>query len=271
MRYLWTFFIFFCYVAFAFASQSQPTPLPPQACEIQAPYGWPKLQKSLHSAFICRNGYATFNDLDAKVSPWEVYTLLPQHTIGCVPRSNAFAADQSLPANQRATPNDYLHSGYDIGHMVNDADESWSPVVEHESFILTNMEPQLPALNRGIWKQLETMVRVWSWQYNHPLTIYVGGIYNISSDPTIGPNHVTVPHLFYKIVIDDVTKQSYAWIFPNRTPLSTDMNQFQVTVNDVEKYTDIFFPTPDSKNIKNIVPQTNYSAFLHAKTSTCGR
>ena len=247
-----------------FVTRAQPSQM---GCASQAPYGWPQLIKQ-NTIPLCRTAYGILYDEQAKISPWVVYTLTPDHAIGCVPRVNSFTADQTVPVEARSQVADYAHSGYDLGHIGNAADMSWDATIQHESFILSNVAPQLPSLNRGIWKELETSVRVWTWQSKHPYTVYAGSIYN-SDDKTIGQNKVIVPHAFYKIVIDDVTHLSYAWIFPHHEGLGTDLTVYQTTVGVVEKTTGIQFPVPDDKTVINHVMSVNYSAYLHAKTTQC--
>ena len=241
---------------------------PMSACQSQAPYGFPQTTRE-NTTPICRSAYALLHDNSAKVSPWVVYTLTPQHTIGCVVRTNAFAPDQSLRVGQRSELADYYKSGYDTGHIANDGDMSWDPIVERESFILSNMVPQLPSLNRGIWKLLETGVRVWAWQTGHTFTVYAGSIYDSSIDQSVGPNRVVVPHAFYKIVIDNTTKKSMAWIFPHKENLGTDLTAYQVTISDVEKSTGIQFSVPDDKSSHNQMLPISIAQFTKAKAAQC--
>ena len=241
---------------------------PITACSDQVPYGWPQVNAA-NTTPICRTAYALLHDNQAKVALWVVYTLTPQHAIGCEPRTNAFAPDQSLPQGQRSELADYAHSGYDTGHIANDGDMSWDPTVERESFILSNMAPQLPNLNRGIWKLLESSVRSWTYSQQHAHTVYAGSIYNYAADKKVGPDNVVVPHGFYKIVIDDVTHKSYAFLFPHSANLGTDISSVQVTVADVERASGIVFPVPDNKTVKNALPQADFGGFTKAKQAAC--
>lgn len=251
------------------AGAQQAPPRPMQACSDQAPYGFPSTNRP-NTIGICRTAYALMHDNDAKVAIWVVYTLTSQHALGCVPRVNAFAPDQSLPRGRRAETADYANSGYDTGHIANNADMSWDPAVARESFILSNMAPQMPNLNRGIWKELETSVRVWAFGSGGSLTIYAGSIYDLNADHRIGPNNVIVPRGFYKIVVNNVTKQSLAFIFPHRSNLGTDIRTVQATVSDVEKYTGVNFPVPDAKDAKNPIWPINSPRFVAARRSACG-
>lgn len=229
----------------AIAADQQP-PKPVTSCSAQVPYGTPSTVAN--HPVVCRSAYILEHDPVSKIPNWVAWTLTPDHAIGCVARTNAFAADQSLPANARSAPSDYAGSGYDQGHLAPDADMSWDLQVEHESFYMSNMSPQLPSVNRGTWKNLESATRAWVYQTKHPHTIYAG---NIGGTKTIGANKVVVPDVLFKIVTDNVTKKSYAFLFPNKDGLSSDFTQYQVTVADIEKLTGRTFPVPDSKTAKN--------------------
>ena len=135
---------------------TQRAPFPEASCTAYEKYGKITVSKP-DATLICRQGYITLHDNQAKVPVWTAWTITPQTVNGCVPRSNAFAADQSVPGG--ATPADYAGTGYDKGHMAPDGDQSWDQQVEFESFLMTNMSPQAGSLNRGIWKLLEKIGR----------------------------------------------------------------------------------------------------------------
>ena len=174
---------------------------------------------------------------------WSAYVLTPENALGCVERPNAFMADSSLLPDQRAETSDYAKSGYDLGHIVPFGDQAWDPQVGLESFLLTNMAPQLPKLNRGSFKHLESSVRGWTFQRKHPFLVYVGSIYDIT-DKTIGPNKVVVPHGFFKIVIDTVTNEVAGFIFPNKPNTSNDLVKLRAPIAQIEKLTGIKFAYP---------------------------
>ena len=142
------------------------------------------------------------HDNKAKIPQWVSYVLAPEKAVGCEKRINAFKSDRYLPADKRAEMKDYAKSGYDIGHIANSADMSWDLSAARESFILSNMAPQEPGFNRGIWKKLEDQTRAWAVNRSHKILIYAGPTYNREQDRTIGANFVTVPNGFYKILID---------------------------------------------------------------------
>jgi endonuclease G len=188
-----------------------------------------------------------------------------------VARSNAFATDASQPAS--ATPQDYAASGYDKGHNAPDGDMSWDTQAELESFLMTNMSPQAPSLNRGIWKLLETSVRGWAVQIKHPFTVYAGNIYG-PGDKTIGKG-VVVPHALYKIVIDNTTGQMAGWIFPHVAPypnLGTDLTKYRVPITMIETQTGVQFAVPATA--QEIKPgkewPVDFGQLTQSKKAHCG-
>jgi endonuclease G len=246
----------------------QRQPLPPQACAVHAPYGFPH---TTNVQPICRQAYLVGYDAAAKLPKYVTYELLPKNALGCVARTNAFVADQSIQGGPR--PDDYAGTGYDKGHMVPDGDLSWDQQVEYESFLMTNMSPQAGSLNRGIWKLLETSVRGWAVQLNQPYTVYVGGLYG-AGDKTIGSG-VVVPHAFYKIVINNATKQIAGWGFPHTPPypnLGNDLTKYRVPVAQIMQQAGVQFAFPPGAI--EIAPgqewPVDFGKLTNAKRAKCG-
>ena len=248
----------------------QRAPLPPQACAVHSPYGFAQTQRPAQP--ICREAYLVAYDAPVKIPVYVAYTLLPQNALGCFPRTNAFVADQSL-GGTGARPDDYAGTGYDKGHMSPDGDLSWTQQVEYESFLMTNMVPQRGSLNRGIWKLLETSVRGWAVQLNQPFTIYVGSIYN-NEDKRIG-NGVIVPHAYYKIVINNQTKQVAGWLFPHVEPypnLGNDLTVFRKPIADIMNQAGVkyAFPTGAIELQPGQEWPVNFGQLTAAKKQKCG-
>jgi endonuclease G len=223
---------------------NQRVPESVQNCSVHTPYGFPQ---TAGVQAICRQAYFVGYDAQSKLPKYVTYTLHPQNALGCVDRTDAFVADKSVING--ATPDDYVGTGYDKGHAVPAGDLSWDQQVEYESFLMTNMYPQSGSLNRGIWKLLETSIRGWAVQYNRPFVIYVGGIYN-ESNKKIG-NNVTVPHYYYKIVIDNNTGAIAGWLFPHTAPypnLGNDLTKFRVPVSEIMKLSGVIYSFPVNVN-----------------------
>lgn len=247
---------------------TQRQPFPPAQCQVHAPYGFPQ---TAGVTPLCQQAYLVGYDAAAKLPKYVTYELLPQNALGCVARTNAFATNQFVPNGAR--PDDYAGTGYDKGHMAPDGDLSWDVQVEFESFLMTNMSPQAGSLNRGIWKLLETSVRGWTVQRNQSYTVYVGGVYG-PGDKTIGTG-VVVPHGFYKIVINNQTKEIAGWAFPHVAPypnLGNDLTKFRLPIAQIEAAGGVKFAFPPGA--VELQPgkewPVDFGALTKAKRAKCG-
>lgn len=249
----------------------QKVPRPLDACSAELPWGVPTLFKE-NTTLVCRYGYALQHDNVAKIAAWAGWTLTPDEAVGCIPRTDAFVADSSLPKGRRAEVSDYAKSGYDKGHMVPDGDLSYNQLVEWESFLMSNMSPQLPNLNRGVWKNLESYTRAWALGRGHSLTIYDGNIYQVGRSKTIGENAVVVPDMLFKIVIDDVTKEVLAFTFVQSTVQSPDIKTRLTSVLQIESMTGIKFAMPpgyDRSLVATDIWPADLGAVTAAKKAVC--
>ena len=133
------------------------------------------------------------------------------------------------------------------------------------------MSPQLPGLNRGIWKLLEGSTGAWTFSRNHTLVIYAGNIYTVGKDKVIGANKVTVPNKMFKIVIDTQTKEVYAFLFPQAENQGNDLTKVQVSVADVEAASGLVFPLPAGadKKAKPALWPVDFKAVAAAKKTLC--
>ena len=102
-------------------------------------------------------GYSVHYDQKHRQARWVGYLLTKSETVKVAKRSNKFTADPLIPETDNAV--DYKKSGFDRGHLAPAADMSYSQETMQESFYFSNMSPQNPSFNRGIWKKLEEKTR----------------------------------------------------------------------------------------------------------------
>lgn len=261
--------ILFLLVTLSSFAWTQRPPFPVEQCKVHAPYGFPQ---TAGAQPLCQQAYLVGYDQAAKIPKFVTYELLPKNALGCVARTNAFVANQYVPGGP--TPNDYAGTGYDKGHAAPDGDLSWDQQVEYESFLMTNMFPQHGSLNRGIWKLLETSVRGWVVQRNQSYTIYVGAIYNTATDKKIGQG-VTVPNGYYKIVINNATKEVAGWGFPHIAPygnLGNDLTKFRTPIAQIQQAAGVQYAFP--QGAIELQPgkewTVDFGALTNAKRQKCG-
>ena len=91
-----------------------------------------------------------------KISEWGIHNVSKESLRGITPRSRVYTPDDK---GRGATSDDYRHSGYDRGHLVPAADMKLNETSSCEVGYMTNMTPQKPAFNRGVWSLLESKLR----------------------------------------------------------------------------------------------------------------
>ncbi len=196
---------------------------------------------------ISHTAYTLSYNSKFKQSNWVAYELTGKETNSLYERANEFTADPNISTGT-ASDKDYKSSGYDKGHLAPAADMGWSSVTMKESFFYSNVSPQLPGFNRGIWKELEELVRTWAIEND---TVYVVTGPVLTKDlPTIGIDNVSVPKYFYKVVLDYSNPEikGIGFIFPNASS-DKPLQNFAVSIDSVEIFTGInFFPLlPDAQ------------------------
>ena len=154
-------------------------------------------------------------------------------------RTNKFRSDPEIPTGS-ATTGDYRRSGYDRGHLAPAADMAFSVQTMADSFFMSNMSPQKPAFNRGIWKDLEALVRSFAIT-ERKIVVVTGPILPKEKTVTIGANKVTVPTHYYKVIFDlTPPRKMIGFILPNEGS-NQPLAAFAVTVDAVEKATGLNF------------------------------
>lgn len=218
-------------------------------CQEHVKYGAPSTNPTL----LCRVGYALSHNATHKVPDWVAYHLTAQKMQGTHPRSNDFRPDPDLEKGKRAELKDYKGSGFDRGHMAPAAAMKWSAKAMSESFLLSNMAPQVGAgFNRGIWKNLEGKVREWTAARGE-LYVVTGPIYASGTHKHIGKNKVTVPTHFYKVIFDPVSVDVIAFVLPNKKNPSSKLPTYITSVDDVESKTGLDFLSLIEDSIENML------------------
>ncbi len=195
--------------------------------------------------FLCRDGYAVGYNYDTKNADWVAYYVTAESVNITNKRSNSFKEDTEMPDYARSTLADYKGSGYDRGHLAPSATMDFTRESMKQSFLMSNMSPQLPGFNLVGWRVLEEHVRDLANEYNE-LYVVTGPIYE-GNEGTIG-NGVVIPSAFYKVILDPSFDEAIAFIVPHRDVSSSELANFITTIDEVERQTglDFFAQTPDS-------------------------
>src|SRR6185295_17550903 len=181
--------------------------------------------------------------------------------LGSTPRQDDFRADTTLPIGwYQVQATDYSGSGFDRGHMCPSADRTITVAANSATFLMTNMIPQLPANNQGVWANLES--------YSRSLVSQGNELYIVSGGQGlrffIANGHVAVPAQTWKVIIvlpngaNDVARvttatRTIAVVVPNSGTINSDWRTYRVSVDQVEAITGFDFFSNVSTGIQAVI------------------
>ncbi len=218
---------------------------------------------------IVRPQYALSYSKNKGIPNWVAWELNASW-LGDARRVGKFAPDEELPADwERIKPSDYTGSGFDRGHMTNSEDRSRSPEDNIATFVMTNIIPQSPDNNQGVWVQLENYCRVLARSGKELFIISgghgQGGIGKNGLRATVGKGKVVVPALTWKVILVldksnsgvagvDKNTRTIAVIIPNKQGVRDDpWRQYRTSVQEVEKLTGYKFFTSVPAEIRDVI------------------
>jgi endonuclease G len=199
-------------------------------------------------------GYGNFFTLsyskNHRQAEWVAYELAAENLVKeDFDRSSTFKTDERVEPEFQVKHSDYTSSGFDRGHLAPAADFSWNKEGIETTFFTTNISPQEPQFNRGIWKKLESHVRGWAIQYGH-LYVVTGPILTERAKKRFPKekNYIAVPQRYYKVLLNYVDDKPIAIGFILKNEDSQNhLSTFVVSIDEIEKITgiDFFSELPD--------------------------
>lgn len=155
-----------------------------------------------------------------------------------------FRPDLRLPKGfVRIDYYDYSGSGYDRGHTVPSADRFGNAPLNEETFMMTNIVPQTPALNQHPWQKLESHARSLVRRGND--VYQIAGVYG---ERERLKGKVTVPTNCWKVIVS-VPRGRQIEELPNRMQIiavdmpnierieNNDWKMYVTNISEIEKRT----------------------------------
>ena len=157
----------------------------------------------------------------------------------------SFLLDRSIAKAPR--PDDYTRSGYDRGHMVpNHAIVTrYGREAQRKTFLMSNIAPQSPALNRGVWRNVEHRIAdLWTKRYGE-IWVIVGALPSDCAETLCTRHDIDVPSAYFQLVIaqEGMEIRSLAVVFPQNVGWYAWPSRYIVTVDELEELTGLdFYP-----------------------------
>jgi DNA/RNA endonuclease G, NUC1 len=211
---------------------------------------------------IFRPQYVLSYNPDRNVANWVSWELNAKWFGKSGRYKGKFITDNSLPKDfYRVKHEDYSNSGYDRGHMVRSQERSCTPADNKSTFLLTNVLPQQPDLNRGVWLRFEEYCADLCLKENKELFIIAGGIFH--KDNSID-DLIAIPDSCFKIVVildkgktvKDIDKntQAIAVVMPNEQGIrDAPWENYKTTIRRIEYSTGYNFLSNLRKDIQDAI------------------
>lgn len=194
--------------------------------------------KELHN-----RGYVVGYSEAMKNPLWVSYRLFDVPKLSSGKRPSGFKVDSRTKSEVHH--NDYTHSGYDRGHMAPNYGIAtrYGPDAQLETFLMSNVIPQTPEVNRGLWKNLEMLAAKKYGRYFSEVWVITGPVFQ---DPVEKlDSGVRVPGQYYKIMIDEQGDELrvLAFLVEKDCPPYTRIRKRLVSIDEIETLTGLdFFP-----------------------------
>jgi endonuclease G len=153
-----------------------------------------------------------------------------------------FTQDRSVPSAPK--PGDYTKSGYDRGHMVPNYAiiTRYGEEARRKTFKMSNIAPQTPALNRGVWREIEHRIAdLWTARYGE-IWVIVGSVSDVGGE-TISGTGIDVPSAYYQIIIaqEGMNVRALAMLFDRDVAWREWAARNIVSIDELEKLTGLDF------------------------------
>ena len=211
--------------------------------EATAPYGEPADRLGLKH--LVNRGYSVGYDDSLPAPRWSSYRVFPYRDVH-LERPSSFKSDVRTSA--RVTTSEYVRSGYDRGHLAPNYAISvcYGEEAQRETFLLSNIVPQLHALNAGLWKDMEQRIMKRYVARYGTVWVQVGPV--ISSPAVKRVGRVPVPSSFWMVISEyDESAQgirAIAYLVPHEEKWrDIELTRYVVSIRRVEELTGLdFFP-----------------------------
>lgn len=205
-------------------------------------YAYAGLPKGDLPVVVLRNAGYIAGYSEARCDPlWVCYRLSRVSDEQSPPRPDHFSAD--VRTMSKVPPDAYVGTGYDRGHLAPNygIGSRYGAAAQLETFLMSNVVPQKPSLNRYAWKRLEESEARQYAQTCEEVWIITGPVFD--ADIQRLPSGVEIPDACYKIIVDEDgdSLRVLAFIIPQDVPTQARFGDYLTSVDDVERQTGLDF------------------------------
>ena len=203
--------------------------------------------------------FKIYYNTQRRLAEYVTYELTAEHLKNKdAERANKFMIDPKLMERNIpfVAPSEYVKSGYDRGHLAPSGDFAWDQSVNDTTFVMSNMVPQSPNLNRDSWRRLEDQVRRWACGEGK-ITVITGPV--LADQLPKMRSGLEIPQKFFKIIIDETPpKKSISFVY-SQEDRGNVMAKNKMPLQEVEAMTGLAlnYAFPDLANEKVRMPASS--------------
>ena len=214
--------------------------------------GEPKITTYPHPILVLTNvGYIAGYDETRKDPAWVCYRLNKVASLIAPPRPKTFSTD--LRTKAKVKTGDYTGTGYDRGHMAPNYAIAvcYREQAQLETFLMSNIIPQKPNLNRKVWEHLEEREMKTYAQDFKSVWVITGPVFD--KQPARFPSGIAIPVKCFKIFVREENGQPKVLAFEMSQDVTGNeqLQKFLTSVRDVEANTGLDFLNELPNDVEN--------------------
>lgn len=234
--------------------------------------GLPRPVQKDPTLMVLRNTGYVAGYSDFREDPlWVGYSLEGSSKGPAGKRPSKFETDSRTQS--RVRHDEFTSTGYDRGHMAPNAGIAGRLGFEaqKETFLLTNIVPMKPDLNRRVWEKLERLESdIWAprfgkvWVLTGPVFDNARQLLGEANDRDRSRSRVEIPDAFYKIIVDEDGSEVRVlpFLIPQDVRGTEAPRQFLTSIDRIENLTGLDFlwalNDPHENAIEKMVPSNTW-------------
>ncbi len=219
-----------------------------------------------------KESYVMLYDTDTKNDKW-VYEILNKSTVPFHYKKQTFKKDETIDNDKQAldSMNGFKDKDYDRGHLAAAANHMWCQEAYKDTYLISNMTPQVSNINNGIWKTLENYCRNLIDKVRN-VHVYTGPLYQNNDEGSTMKGKAVPTHYFKIVIMEDENGKAKVecYIVENKKKESKKTNNptkkrepiylrdYSVNLNKIETMSGLTFTHKGDNNTR-----------IEKKTLTC--
>uniref|UniRef100_A0A672KLY3 Uncharacterized protein n=1 Tax=Sinocyclocheilus grahami TaxID=75366 RepID=A0A672KLY3_SINGR len=136
--------------------------------------------------------------------------------------------------------NGFKDTDYVRGHLAAAANHMWCQEAYKDTYLISNMTPQLKSINNGIWKMLENYCRKIIYKDEvRNVHVYTGPLYLNSNEGLTMEGKAVPTHYFKVVIVENVNGKAKVECY--MAPQTTDLNVYRMNIGEFQRVSGLTF------------------------------